>query len=335
MNIFIIGGTGLLGAAGAKELISRGHKVASIALPPVPEGADIPKEMKLTLKNYMDLSDTDLEKLLAGYDALVFAAGVDERIEFPPPVYDYYYKYNIAPLSRLLKAAKNAGVKKTVVLGSYFSYFAKAWPSMRLYEKHPYIRSRVDQENVALAFSDDQMEVSVLQLPYIFGAQPGRKPVWTIYTDMLSGMKTVYYPKGGTTMVTVRQVAQALAGALEKGKGGKAYPIGWYNMTWKEMFAIFNKHMGTPDKKIVTVPAVLAKLSAKKTLKHYADNNLEPGLDPVAFISLMTKNAFIDKQTMQQLGATEDDIDAAIGESVKCCMDIKDSGKPVVEMKAN
>lgn len=43
MKVFIVGGTGLLGAAGAKELISRGHSVKSVALPPLPKGADIPR----------------------------------------------------------------------------------------------------------------------------------------------------------------------------------------------------------------------------------------------------------------------------------------------------
>lgn len=34
MNVFMIGGTGLLGSAAAAELIARGHQVKSIALPP-------------------------------------------------------------------------------------------------------------------------------------------------------------------------------------------------------------------------------------------------------------------------------------------------------------
>ena len=111
MRVFIAGGTGLLGAAGAKELISRGHSVCSVALPPVPDGADIPKEMELTFGNFMEMSDGELLSQMTGCDAFVFAAGVDERIEFPKPVYDSYYKYNIAPLSRMLAAAKKAGVK--------------------------------------------------------------------------------------------------------------------------------------------------------------------------------------------------------------------------------
>ena len=51
MKVLMIGGTGLLGSQAARELISRGHSVHSIALPPLPDGALLPPEMTLTLKN--------------------------------------------------------------------------------------------------------------------------------------------------------------------------------------------------------------------------------------------------------------------------------------------
>ena len=213
MNVFMIGGTGLLGSAAAAELIARGHQVKSIALPPLPEGAPIPEEMEIVLGNYLTMSDDELREKMAGCDCFIFAAGVDERVEFPAPVYAAYEKYNIRPVKRLLGIAKACGVKNCVVLGSYFAYFAKEHPEMNLCVKHPYIRSRIAQEQSALSFADDEMSVCVLELPYIFGTQPGRKPVWVILIEQLEGMgKITMYPKGGTTMVTVRQVGQAIAG---------------------------------------------------------------------------------------------------------------------------
>ena len=47
MNVLIFGGTGLLGSAAAQIFIDRGHKVKTIALPPLPEGAPIPEEMEI------------------------------------------------------------------------------------------------------------------------------------------------------------------------------------------------------------------------------------------------------------------------------------------------
>lgn len=90
MNVLIFGGTGLLGSAAAQIFIDRGHKVKTIALPPLPEGAPIPKEMDIEFGNFLELSDEELEKAMTGMDAFVYAAGVDERVEFPHPVYDAY-----------------------------------------------------------------------------------------------------------------------------------------------------------------------------------------------------------------------------------------------------
>lgn len=205
MNVLIFGGTGLLGSAAAQIFIDRGHKVKTIALPPLPEGAPIPKEMDIEFGNFLELSDEELEKAMTGMDAFVYAAGVDERVEFPHPVYDAYKKYNINPTDRFLKMAKKCGVKRCVVLGSYFAWLAKERPDMKLCEKHTYIRSRVEQEEVAFKYADDDMGVAVLELPYIFGTQPGRRPVWVILIEQLQRFKKMpftMYPKGGTAMLT-------------------------------------------------------------------------------------------------------------------------------------
>lgn len=118
----------------------------------------------------------------------MFAADVDERVEGPAPIYDLYKKYNIDPVKRLLKIAKECGVKHSVILGSYF---AKIRPEMHLTEYHPYIRSRIDQEKVAMSFADDNFDVAVLELPYIFGTQPGRKPVWVFLVKSIRKMPGV------------------------------------------------------------------------------------------------------------------------------------------------
>lgn len=337
MKVFMIGGTGLLGSEGAHELIRRGHQVRSVALPPLPAGAVLPPEMELRLGNYMDMSDDDLRQELTGCDGLVFAAGVDERLEGPPPIYDMFKKFNIVPLERLLKLAKACGVRHAVICGSYFSYFARLWPQKELARWHPYIRSRLDQEAMALQFADDSFDVAILELPYIFGTQPGRKPVWVFLAEMLRGMPGItLYPAGGTTMVTVRQVGQAIAGALETSRGGRCWPIGYYNLTWREMLGIFHKHMGWPDRKIVTIPKWLFALTCRQMMQKQITAGQEGGLNLVRFADLQTCSQFIDKSLgCEPLGVGPDDIDAAIGESVRLCLDVLDNKADLLAMKGS
>lgn len=335
MKVFMIGGTGMLGSEGARELIKRGHCVSSISLPPIPTGANIPKEMELSLGNYLELTDDEIRGHMRGADSFVFAAGIDERVEGPAPVYDLFYKYNVKPLEKLLTIAKEEGVKQVVILGSYFTYFERTWPELNMYDTHPYIRSRVDQAKMALSFADENMAVSVLELPYIFGAQAGRKPVWVFLVEQIRAMKKkTMYPKGGTTMVTIKQVGQCIAGAVENGKGGQLFPVGYYNLTWVEMLTIFHKYMGTPDKKIVTIPKFLYKLGMKRMIKVAAEKGIEPGLDYMGLAEIMTREAFIDKKTIvDAFGVTEDDIDKAIGDSVGLCVVIIDENTQTIDMK--
>lgn len=335
MKVFMIGGTGLLGCAAAQLFVDKGHSVKSMALPPLPQGAPIPPEMELVYGNFLEMSDDEMKALMAGCDSFVFAAGIDERVEFPAPVYSYYEKYNINPVKRLIGLAKECGLTSSVILGSYFAYFAKEKPEMKLTEIHPYIRSRIEQEEAALALADDKMSVAVLELPYIFGTQPGRKPVWVILIEQLSKMPMVtMYPKGGTAMLTVRQVAQTIVGAAELNKGANAYPISYYNLTWDEFLTIVHAAMGKPDRKIIHIAKWMFKLFGKTMLKDYAKKNVDPGLNPVELAEIMCMNAFIDKKWSVSLGATDDDIKTAIFDSVKLSVDAFTGKQELVDMKS-
>lgn len=337
MKVFMIGGTGLLGSEAARIFIERGHSVKSVALPPLPEGAPIPKEMELTFCDINKASDEEVKEMMKGCDCFVFAAGVDERVPFPPPVYAAYEKFNIAPLRRLLPICKEIGMKKAVILGSYFAYLAKERPDMKLTEKHPYIRSRIDQEEVAFSFADENFDVSVLELPYIFGTQPGRKPVWVILIEQLESMDkfpATFYPKGGTAMLTVRQVGEAIVGAAERSTGAKAWPISCYNLTWREFLAIVYDARGMGrDRKIIDVPPIMFKMFGLYMRQEYKKNNVQGGIDPVGLADIMSMNLFIDtKYSYEDLGCTEDDIEKAIFDSIKLSVDAHNGTAKLIDM---
>lgn len=337
MNVLLIGGTGLLGSETARELLERGHDVVSIALHPLPEGALLPARMQLILGNVMEMSDTMLESHLQKCEGLIFAAGVDERVVGPAPIYDLFERYNITPLRRLLQLASKAGIRHAVVLGSYFTHFNRVWADLALAYHHPYIRSRVDQEQMALGFVNQGSleDVAVLELPYIFGAQPGRKPVWLFLTEAIEQMKGVTcYPHGGSTMVTVRQVAQAAVGALERNKGGQYYPIGYDNLTWKVMLRIVHRAMGVPNKPIITIPKWLYQQGMRALVQDNQQQGHEPGLDPMGLAEIMTRQAFIDPSVASEpLGVQPDNIEQAIGASIELCLAIMQRHTTALAMK--
>lgn len=322
MKVFMIGGTGLLGSEAAKCLIEKGHEVVTLSLPSLPKGAEFPEKMEIIFGDINKMTDGEIEAQLKDVDAFVFAAGVDERVECPAPVEAFYYKYNIAPLERVFSACKKVGVKKAVVLGSYFAYLTKVRPDLEADSRNKYIRSRVLQEKVCENFSDESFSVCVLELPYIFGTQKGRKPVWTILIEQIEFMDKLpftMYPKGGTAMLTSRQVGQVIAGACEKEyKGFEAVPIGMYNMKWNEFLPIVYKARGMdPQRKILGVPAWMMQMGMVKAIKDYKKRGIDSGIDPMHLPHIMNYDLFIDKKYAVELGATEDDINSAIEDSIR------------------
>ena len=338
MNIFMIGGTGLLGCEAARVLIEQGHKVTSVALPPLPVGAPIPEELKIEFGDINKKSDEEILAMLEGNEVFIFAAGVDERVEFPAPVMDYYYKFNIAPLKRIFPLCKKAGVKRAVVLGSYFSYLSKLRPDMKLTEKNPYFKARIQQEEVCESFCDDSFSCAVLELPYIFGTQPGRKPVWTILIEQIAFMDKwpfTMYPGGGTAMLTCRQVGQVIAGAALKKKAGfEAIPIGMYNLKWDKFLKVVYKARGMgADRQIVSVAPWMMKMGMFKVAADYKKRGIDSGMDPFNLPDIMDLDLFINDTYARELGATDDDIYAAIEDSIKVSVASYNGTVKLLEMK--
>lgn len=339
MKVFMVGATGLLGCKAAIELIKKGHQVSTVSLPPLPQGANMPKEMQIVLSDINKMPDSEVERLLDGADVFIFAAGVDERVEFPAPVLDYYRKYNIEPLKRLLPLCKKCGVKKAIVFGSYFSLLAKERPQLDLCSKHKYIASRIEQEQVCESFADEDFSVCVLELPYIFGTQPGRKPVWTILIEQIEFMDKwpfTLYPKGGTAMLTATQVGQVVCGAAEKEMHGfSAIPIGMYNMKWDEFLPhVYHARGMKADRKIVGVAPWMMKMGMFKPLRSYKERGVDPGINPLLLPEIMDVDLFIDPSYSKDLGAQPDDIAEAIADSIRVSCAAHEGKAKLLDMAA-
>jgi hypothetical protein len=137
-------------------------------------------------------------------------------------------------------------------------------------------------------------------------------------------------------MVTVRQVAQATAGALEKNRGGQCYPIGYTNMAWKELLSIIHRYLGTPRKKTITIPTWLFALTGRHLRQQQKKQQIEGGLNLAKFAALQCSNQFIDRSLgCDRLGVEPDDIDRAIGDSIRASLAYLDHPDRFVEMKAD
>lgn len=320
MKVFILGGTGFIGTHATHALIEKGHQVSTLALPPAPTEGRLPVEVSVTLGDFNQLSDEEVAALMQGCQGAIFAGGVDDRVTPRAPAYPFFHQMNVLPTARFFRLAVQAGVERGVLLSSYFAHFARIWPELALAEHHPYIRSRIEQEAAALDAAGSQLDLSILQLPYIFGSSPGSVPLWKPILDYLHWpLPWVFYMQGGSAMVAVESVAGAVVGALEKGQNGERYLVGDENLTWTEWLKRLMAMMGQ-DKPIVTLPGWLIRVGLWGLAGWHRLRGLEGGLDPVHFLDLQTRRTFFDPHPAQQaLDFSGGILDQAFQETLRAC----------------
>ncbi len=292
-----------------------------LARPPLPSQDLLPPGVPLALADLDSMPDEELARLLQGKDGLIFAAGVDDRVVPRRPAYPFFYQGNVAATERLMRLAAQAGLKRAVVFSSYFLEFERRWPELRLAERHPYIRSRLEQEKAALTAAGSQLAVNFLLLPYIFGSMPGRAPLWKpLIAYLNSWLPWVFYPAGGSAMVSVNEVAEAAARALERGRAGARYPVCAENLTWQDFLRRLGKALGKP-KPIVTLPKGLVKAGAWLISLGHRLRGRESGLDLVPFVELQTRLAFLDPDySAVELGYTHTELEPDFVNTVRASL---------------
>ncbi len=318
MKVILIGGTGFLGYHAGLEFLRRNHRVTALGLPPLPLDTEYQQRVSFVTLNLETASDQQLLDHFSGQEVLIYAAGADDKVTPKKPAYPFFYHHNVEVTGRVLKLAKQAGIRRAVVLGSYFAHFNRAWPHLKLAEKHPYIRSREQQEKTCFELSSDDFKVMVLELPYIFGSMAGRVPLWKPLVEMARGGQ-VFFCTGGTNCVSVKSVAEAIVGAAEQGEGGQAYLVGDENLTWEQMFQGFGRGLGR-EVKVFTLPTLALQAALFFVQVSHQLKGLESGLDPLQYSHVQSAETYFDPTPAQKaLGYSRGGLEQAFKDTVQAC----------------
>lgn len=193
MKILVVGGTGGLGGHAAIHLAEKGHDVSIAARNPAPAGtamADMP-----FLKGDYVAGDFTPDRL-KGFDAIIFAAGNDPR-HIPPSIdaQEHLNRANTEAVPAFMRAAREAGVKRVIQLGSFYPQAAP-----ELEKNNFYIRSRRLACEGARAETRPGFDVISVNAPFMVGAVPGLSSmIFEPYVAWAEGKLPipVYAPAGG------------------------------------------------------------------------------------------------------------------------------------------
>ena len=319
-KVFVLGGTGLLGHETINVLLRKNYEVSTISRNKEVMEDVMPERVRdRNIGDINKMTDEQIMEMLKGKDAFIYAAGLDERTLPKAPAMRFYYENNVLPTQRLARLARQSGVQKFVIFGSYHTETASMWEDLNL-QQQPYVKTRLLQEEIAFMEGEGSMDVMSLRLPYIFGTMPHRTPLWKSFFPRVQGQDVVTVPAGGTAMVTTQQVAEAAVGALEYGKHRATYAISGINMKYDEFYKMIAESLGQTETTIVTAPVNQLKPFALEMDKRVAAKGKEHAIHLGKQIEMQNRDAFIDpNETMPILKYQEDDVIAEIRKTLAVC----------------
>ena len=161
-KVIIIGGTGFLGYHAGLELLKRDNEVHSLNLPDPNLKDWFPEEINMRCGDLFSMSHNELVEILSGFDAMIYSVGPDDRSMPKAPSYEFFSEKLVDTSVRVFEAAREAGVKRSVLLNSYFAYFHRKRPELKLGKRHSYIRARIEQAESVIETVMGNMDVMVL-----------------------------------------------------------------------------------------------------------------------------------------------------------------------------
>lgn len=241
MKILVVGGSGLIGGHAALHLQALGHDV-TIAARRIPEETTALAELPFLAVDYV-AADTPIE-VLSRFDAVVFAAGNDIRHVPPGTSQDEHWLHaNVEGVPRFLKRVRDAGVRRAVLIGSFYPQAAP-----RLVETSSYVRGRKLSDEASRALTNDRFSLCSLNAPFVVGSVAGLTvPGFAAHVAYARGLMPAIPPfaiPGGVNFISTRSLSEAVAGAIERGEPGKAYLVGDENLSFADYFGEFFRAAG-------------------------------------------------------------------------------------------
>jgi nucleoside-diphosphate-sugar epimerase len=320
MNICVIGGTGFIGYHLVNALTHAGHNVRLLSRSREKPALLFAQAVAVVEGDLSKADNIDYTALFNDCDALFYCAGIDERVTPDSDPYTFFYKENVTTCIELLEKAKQHNIRHALVCGSIFTYIDRLSPEIQLAEQHAYIRSRKEQAIAALALSDENFQVNIMEIPFVFGKAPNCQSVWHNIVNYLRISDPILATQGGTNVISVTTLAQALLGAALHLKNSGFHAVGDQNMTWRELLQALNHALGNQPKRIKFIDdALFADLTKAGALLQDM-LNMKTGLCYHNISKLITYEAHFDTQVSKQLLQYKGgDIQQAFRDTVETC----------------
>ena len=244
MQVLITGASGFLGRH-LLERLGQDHEVVGLCRRP---GSDD----RLVAGDVLDPGS--LTGPMAGCDAVVHAAG---GVSHRQSDADWLFEVHVTGTENVMDAAAEAGVDTvlyvstsgTVAVSEQDRVLDEESPDpLPVISRWPYYRVKRTAEKAALKAG------AIVVNPTLLLGPGDRDESSTKSVRILLEGSVPAVPKGGLSFVDVRDVADGVALALERGEGGERYLLGAVNLTFTEYYERLARTAGVKPPAI-TLPA--------------------------------------------------------------------------------
>ncbi len=245
MNVLVTGATGFLGSELAHQLLKIGYHVR------IYRRETSKLDLLRTIKNDIEHSIGDITDLVALRRAMNHIQVVFHVAANVQAGSKSLTKVNVHGTAAVVDAACESNVERLVHTSSVapigrtpvgISDETTEWPDdtpMWPYAKSKHLAELEVQRSIA-----EGLDAVIVNPSLILGPDPSHGKVPHVsheFIQKIQSGKIWLYPKGGTNVVDVADVAAAHLTALEHGKTGRRYILGSENLSWKEILTILAK----------------------------------------------------------------------------------------------
>ncbi|MCB0635560.1 MAG: NAD-dependent epimerase/dehydratase family protein [Lewinella sp.] len=243
MKVLLTGASGLLGGNVARLLHQRGYALRLLARPGsrLDHLADLDYEL---VETQFDQAG-QLPTAVHGCDAVIHAAA--NTAQWPNRL-DHFHPVNVQATIDLVTAAREAGVGKFVFVSTANTIGpgtrdapGNEWNEFELYALGSgYINSKFLAERYVLEQAGRGFPAVVVNPTFMLGELDVKPSSGRLLIHALQSRRH-WVPPGGKNFIPVRDAAQGVVGALEKGRPGERYLLAGENLSFREFFALVDR----------------------------------------------------------------------------------------------
>ncbi|MEJ7731264.1 MAG: NAD-dependent epimerase/dehydratase family protein [Polyangiaceae bacterium] len=244
----VTGATGFLGGHLVERLRGAGHEVVALG-----RGNDEARlrDLGATVRRGDVLDSASVADAAAGCEGVFHCAGkVSRKAEDAADL----FRVHVDGTRTTLEACRKAGVRRAVVASTSGVVAVSKEARVRaesaeaptdLIGRWPYYRSKLYAEQAAFEQSRDGLEVVAVSPSLLLGPGDTRGSSTGDVVKFLD-RKVPMVPAGGLSFVDVRDAAEAMALAMDRGRAGQRYLVGGANMTVAAFFQRLERISGVP-----------------------------------------------------------------------------------------